>query len=665
MRNGRLALVCLALALTAGGVHGQESPPLSSTTEELLEQERLRSRVEEAFNLFWGPADSGGEKNDNMVEAAGMLVEIGADAVPYVADELRQDAHRTFPFCAYALGRIGNDEAVAALREAVRRAEEQPRDSAKSRKAWACYGLGLAGQVDAVDLFNEGHHQAADVFVHFDTSMLEMAALFTAPESIPRLHAQLERFAQDEERRTAAVWTLRALRRIGDPSSVPALLATLDSPRSIVRREATSALGVMETPEAVAGVMRSLGDPQINVRFAAAVALEQLLPQEQRPAIVTRLQKEEDPNVRGVLYRVIARMGGPAAYDDLAGFWGRENNDDRRFLVEALRILGDPRAVAIYRDATDDVEARVALLALYALADVGGREATRVLLDEIDSLRSTNAVIAIAQLVRLEEPEAGPPIAARLLGELAVSILDPVVREEVYSLGDALAGIGYHQVLDDLRAGTERQRDATLVRYLDRLIARLEALRDAGDDVTAWVAHVTSPVAEQRLLAYDRLGRIGGPEAAKALISQFGRVDVEEGRAIMRAVSRIDAEPVYELLERVLTHPAFDGARRGVLREEAAWAASQLGGQRMLDALRRAVERRDGRDGKVFLYYANLAGQDALPLLRGLRVTRLRYLKWTRSVESDRLDRAARDIVHGRPLELDRPPDELPLRRED
>ena len=119
-----------------------------------------------------------------------------------------------------------------------------------------------------------------------------------------------------------------------------------------------------------------------------------------------------------------------------------------------------------------------------------------------------------------------------------------------------------------------------------------------------------------------------------------------------------------ELIRRVLVSPQFDRTGTLGLREMAAWSAYRLGDPRMLSALKNAVVRRDGRDARVFIYLALSEGQRALPVLDEYRVGRMRYLKWTRGLEMETLDKIARDLRAGRSLEwFAVPPEQLDFGR--
>jgi hypothetical protein len=210
----------------------------------------------------------------------------------------------------------------------------------------------------------------------------------------------------------------------------------------------------------------------------------------------------------------------------------------------------------------------------------------------------------------------------------------------------------------------ERQTDGSLRAFLADLKAQLTALAANGTEVARWAETLKSDGATLRHLAIARLADLGGPEATAALVASFGRLPAEDGLIVLDALGRVDDPAARQLVERVLVDPAFDPFERWTLRETAAWSARRLGGPDMVDALRRAWARRDGREGALIAYLALAAGKEAVPWLLEERVPRMRYQKWTRGIELEGLDKIVHDLQTGRSLAVfDLPPDRLDYRR--
>ena len=84
----------------------------------------------------------------------------------------------------------------------------------------------------------------------------------------------------------------------------------------------------------------------------------------------------------------------------------------------------------------------------------------------------------------------------------------------------------------------------------------------------------------------------------------------------------------------------------------------------MAAALRQSALRRNGEDPYTLIYLAQLERRAAIPLLEELRVPRLQYLKWTLSDEMELLDKLARDLTAGRPIDaFDYPPEQITINR--
>lgn len=658
-----LAGTFLALLLPHAATLAQ-APPVNPA-QQLLEQERIRAAVEAAFSHYYQPAGDGNVKNDNMVAAADMLVELGPAAVPLLANELRQALPYNYTFVAYALGRIGGAEAEAALREAVTDVGQQSGDDATTRRAWACYALAMMGELDALDLFNQPNQLAAGLWIHMDVSALEAAALFLAPASVPVLHAQLDRYAQDEQLARERSHVINALRRIAHPDSLPKIIQLLDDNDPQVRRQAVDALQAFETPLATAALLRRVKEePLPHVRFAAAWSLRQIAPKGMDAEFTELLEKEYDVTVRGVLYHLVALGGDPQAFTVLKGYLGRPDPRDRRELIAAIRRLRDPETINVIRAALQDDDAHVMKQAAGALRELGGEKATLALLEQIDSGNWLRARWSLEQLVAQREARAIPRVIARLARELRDPVMNPLDREKIYTLGDALIGLRHAGNIDDLREGIARQGDGNLKAYLASWVEQHRTLQANADDVTRWIATLTTDDPRLRHLAYQMLSELGGEAAATALVAAFGRVDPGEGVAILRALGNTETDAARGLLERILTQPAFDPVERLELREMAAYSARRIGGKRMADALRAAVERRHGRDGKVLMYLLLTEGEAAFPDYENQRVESLRYLKWSRGNEQETLQRLVADLRAGRSLQFyDLPPDEFDFRR--
>jgi len=301
------------------------------------------------------------------------------------------------------------------------------------------------------------------------------------------------------------------------------------------------------------------------------------------------------------------------------------------------------------------------MFATEALGVINSEGARALLIEAVRSRNPLTAQEAVKVLRELRATEAAPVIAERLLSVALVGALrDARFRSRAALLLDTLVDLRYHEVLDDLRKATAKQTDAQMILFNESAIARLEAIAQNGRKAKKWITAAASPDAHIRLLAYERLGEIGGGRAARALADAFGRVGPDEGLAILRALGGTNQPAALELIERVLLAPEFDAIERSKLRQMAAWSARRLGGERMLGALHASVKRRMGRDAHVLIYLALLGGEEALPTLAEYRLPRMRLVGWMSGKELEKLDWVSRNLSAGRSLsEVDVPPEEI------
>jgi HEAT repeat protein len=657
-----LLLIAASLVL-AGGLRAQQPGSSASAAAKLIEQERMRQRVEEAFNTYIQPADEGAVRTENLVKAADLLVDAGPAAVPFLTNELEQSLPGTFYLCAYALGRLNTPEAESALRQAVEKAESERGDWPAYRKAWALFSLGLMGKADVIDLVNDGNHVVGGFPVHRGWSTIETIALHTYPECLPLLLSQLDILAEDPEMIGERIRILRALWRLSHPSTVSKLKELAKDPDFRIRSGAVRALGAIDTPEATAAALAALDDEDASVRKQAAWSLQRHLPEVQLSVILEKLGSEEDSGVRRSLYKLLIQRGGRNMLEALAGQWGRQDGTDRANLLQAIGSIGGEEAVEILGRGLYDPQGRVVASAAEQLAKIGGDEAIDLLIEGMRSPRWVVAQECARQLRELRVKRAAPAVAARLLNvELVTTLKDPARRYRIELLCDTLVAADYHQVLDDLRKKKELQIDPMLISLLNDALLRLETIKKNGRKAKLWIDTMKSREEPLRLLAYDRLGRIGGAKVARELAASFGRVEQDEGVAILKALGGIPGEHSMELVERVLLAPEFDGYERSYLRSEAAWSARRIGGDRMFNALKASAERRQGRDAEVLIYLAVLGGDKALAILREYRMPRMVYLGLERGEELETIDWIIDQLEHGRSIaSLDLPPDSLLL----
>ncbi len=658
-----LLVAGLTLAILPGRPAAGETAS-SSDTEDLVKKERLRSQVEAIFADLHNPPPRDEKQAPLFTWITERLLALGPDVAPLMQAEIESRSRLTYNVAAYVLGFLHPPGAKEALLKAAEEANQDLGPFGHDRKLWVAYALAVSGDPEAVDVLDSGKVNCIrKEFVH-DMTVLEVVSILTAPGSTARLLEKLDRYGKSDDRelKDRLYIVLNALRRVADPSIREKVLPYLTNEQPYVRDAAAKALAATGDPAVVDRLIAALEDPAGFSRFGTAMALEGLKPPGRTKQLLARLEVEQESAIRGALYRTLAATGGESMVEPLLNQWGRDDALDRTLLVDAVGKIGSRKAINFFRNALQDPDNRVVLHAMAGLAAIGGPGPTDSLLALLQDPRWPVEEEAIRLLVQQHETRAAPRIADKVRQALAAPISDPTEREATFIRAEALADLRFTGVLADVRKALEIQSDPTVLDFLQGLGKRLSAYQERKDDVSRWVDALASGDPDLRRLAYRRLGELKAPGAVRALTESFGRVDVDEGEEVLRSLGRIAPQEAAPLLERVLLDPSFDAYERAPLRSMAAWAASRVGGAKMGDLLRRAAERRDGRDVDVLVYLAVLTGRDALPLLEALRAPRLRWFDWHRGPELERLDWIVRELRAGRSIEsLNRPPDEIAL----
>ena len=653
---GLTLLAVLAGVFPSARAQQPAAPEASAASQEMIEQEKTRAAFEAVLAGI-------GKGEVEFEQSREKLVALGPAVIPFAQSEtIGRGKAILFLLMATVLGDIKTEDAVKALRESVARAEKATGPVRGKKKMWACYGLALAGQPDAVDLLNSDDLPAGNIELFEKETGVEVIGTLLAPGSIPRLAAQAKRYSGKSDAQRQLVSILDALGRIADPSALPLLVPFLKHSSAEVREAAARAVGRLGDPAGVAPLLEMLADSDLAPRAAAAEALADLKTSGNPAEFVARLDAEPERSVRTALYTLLARISGESALEVLRAAWDKPDRAiDHRWILNAVTAIGSPKGLPMLRMALNDPDESVAITAAAGLGEIGGEGAVDTLLSRLADRRWPLVQGIVEYMVAHNERRAAPRIASRLLKEYLSSPLVEAERwPDLYILGDALVSLGYTEPLPALRDATKIQTDPTVLRYLDGLVRRLALIEENQADVKKWLAAAKSDDRAIRLLAYARLGAAGGDEGAKALMEIFPGASADDQPEVLRGVANGKALVAAPLIERVLSDPAYDVTGKARARGMAAYAARRLGGPRMVEALRKSAERREGQDADVLTYLALSAGRDAIPTLRAVRVPRLRHPSGGRGIEQERLDWIIRELTIGRSIKsLDLTPEQL------
>jgi HEAT repeat protein len=397
------------------------------------------------------------------------------------------------------------------------------------------------------------------------------------------------------------------------------LLAVVRDPDPIARAEAGEALAFLDSPEVAETLSDlALGDPDPTVRERSADALAQCGPSQSRRFLAAALE-EQDESRRERAMVVLGRLGGGEAGRHLAEALKDESPRVRQAALAALpRVdltgMAD-QLLAHLRHPDAQVRAGVAA----ELGRCGASECVEPLVQALSDpeeevrINAVRSLTAFGRAVRRHEDalsarQSDPSARVRKAASAALSALREVWAEAVDAaelsrrghlsaaaaseVADAAASGDLDpllQALDDRRsarriaaclADSDRAKLAPILALLRRAratdrgraaTALSQALR-AGVPADGYIEELRSLDSDVRLMALDIIGRLGTPDAVRALLEVLERDPLSEVRS--RAASGL-AESPSDTVRAALRHAQQQDPDR-IVRSAAGRALEQI-----------------------------------------------------------------------------------------
>ncbi|OGP83199.1 MAG: hypothetical protein A2Y95_06385 [Deltaproteobacteria bacterium RBG_13_65_10] len=342
-----------------------------------------------------------------------------------------------------------------------------------------------------------------------------------------------------------------------------ALKSALRDPNEEVRRQAVESLVEWPAEESLRLLIEALGDESWRVRKTAIdVVLSYPDPPRAIDELVAALHADENVGLRNSAVEALIRMG-ERVVPALLKHTRDPSHDVRKFVIDVLGGIGDPRAVPALIDALADPDDNVRCAAAEMLGVVGGEDSVASLLE---NLRRDDLLLQFSSLQAISN--IGKPVP---LEEIAPLLEKPLLRKAVYEcLGNipdlravdllvkgvcdrsnvnheaaamALVNLFHHAPTPEFRRTLE-------ARVKDR-IGPVQAARLAEDLENA-------PLG-RRIPIVELLGLAADPSAALALLE--AAVDEEVQRDAIAALVRMGA-PAGEKLTREFSR--LQGGRRAI-----------------------------------------------------------------------------------------------------
>ncbi len=449
--------------------------------------------------------------------------------------------------------------------------EEQAR-SAIGRPTWLLEAYDQLGLVDKyVDQLRSARKWRDRAFA------AELLGRVGGAKAVPALLETVE--ATRTEDSDVREVSLRALARIADPGAVEPLIHTLataegwlapriadiltrhgdlvvdpliavlnDSSRQPARAWAANVLGEVRAQRAFPSLVRSLGDPEDEVRGKAATALGRLGDRRAVGYLLEHLLTDPAPFVRARIASALGQFGGPEVIDRLVRALGDPAWWVRMRSVEALEQIGSvaegPLLVAL-----DDPDSEIRVRAAVALERLGVADNLVRMIENGDRVpEASDTLVKFATSGTRE-----------VLAELAQHP-SPQVREAMVT---AAQRAQRRDMVDELLQIASGDSEAPLRALAFRTLRSL-SLQEA---LPAAIGGLSDPDQRVRAAAVGLVGDLGGPEIIGLLRTQTTDPDPTVRAAAARALGTIGAVAAQSDIRRLLNDPS------PMVREAAVLAA--------------------------------------------------------------------------------------------
>jgi len=266
--------------------------------------------------------------------------------------------------------------------------------------------------------------------------------------------------------------------RLRTAGATDAVAPWLEAQDTKLRRKACEVARALPAPRVVAPLARTLGDPDPDVRAAAAEAMGHQSSPDAVPPLLGRLD-DPTPAVRVQIVAALARLGDPRSVVPLVGKVQDSAPDVREAVVRALGDLGDPRASPALVLALRDQNNDVRRDALTALGRLRASDAVDAIAPFAADRAPALRLAALAALGRIATPDA-LRVLVQALGtneDAAGSLERTPVREALVAAGPAAVPL-LHAVL----AGSPSPSAAAGAAWV---LGEVHAMGEAGAIVAA------------------------------------------------------------------------------------------------------------------------------------------------------------------------------------
>ncbi|HTE53644.1 MAG TPA: HEAT repeat domain-containing protein [Kofleriaceae bacterium] len=471
--------------------------------------------------------------------AAGKILARGKvrEAVPIVVPWLASTSVEAQQAAAEILGELGDPRAIPQLIRSIGNQDPQVRVRVVNALGRIGTGAVVVPLIDRLD-DDKAEVRLATVEQLMATgdrrAVIPLVGLFTEPSI---------------EVRVAAV---TAVGRLGDRAALPALLRLLRDPNEQIKKAAVTALGNLEAAEATDTLVQLLQTGSDSFRAEVAFALGHIARsaaagESGREALDTLVESLASGQLRAAATEALTAAGRTAVPALIAHLQGKLDGDPAT-VVALLRDIGDPRATPALVSELDRgrLSKELVLDALRVLGD------TRALVPVLGLVSDKDPAVRLAAMRALRPLLGKGSRAADVIGDL---LDDPeleirIMAAEYLGLMGADVAIPALQELAAARAGELRLREAAI-----------SALGEIGQPraTPTLLAILRTGPASLQLAAANALIYIQDPASVGPLLAMVDDAAGSSSRAaVVRTLGGVLRDRRADAARRALEHLATD-----------------------------------------------------------------------------------------------------------
>lgn len=460
---------------------------------------------------------------------------------------------------AVALGRIGNDRATAALRQALADSPEAVR-SAVAEGCILCAEKMLAGDKSdkAAQLYDEV--RGADVPKQRMIEATRGAILARAADGVPLLVEQLK----SNDKALVAIGLMTA-RELSGPGVSKKLVAALTDVAPDRQALLILAVGDRKDAEARPAMLEAAKGRPAAVRIAAIQCLK-TLGDASCVSVLLSVAAENDEKVAQAAMETLKTLPGEGVDADLVARLATAKDAERLALIELVGLRRIDALPPLLK-AVDDKDAEVRTAALRALGEVVKLDHVSVLIERIlHPPRAEDGPAALKALqaacVRMPDREACAEKLATALAEAS-----PGAKKAMLETLTAMGGKNALQAVQAAANSDDAQMQDTATRLLGSWMTV-----DAGPALLELATAPDGPYKVRALRGYIRLARqFVMPDAQRADMCRQAWKAAERDAERKLTLQVIERYPSVDMLRL-----ALDVAKSPTLKDDATAAAASV-----------------------------------------------------------------------------------------